>query len=154
MLLFWLHFILFLPYSASVLICLWPWESSAIKFSVCCLLSRSQGLHCPSIMDDSAYCYFIPLALLLLIGLKRVYLDSTSLVTDRVYVSIVWAWYLIKTGHRQDSPQASGIDLACRLCLTVWLSLENGVLMLKKIAHWHSNWHDSRFPCSCCHGNL
>lgn len=35
----------------------------------------------------------------------------------------------MKTGLRQDSPQATRIDLARRLCLTVWLSLESRALM-------------------------
>lgn len=29
---------------------------------------------------------------------------------------------LMKTGPRQDSPRASRTDLACELCLAVWLS--------------------------------
>lgn len=37
-------------------------------------------------MDDGVYCGSIPLALLPLIGLKRVHLDSTGMVNGRVYI--------------------------------------------------------------------
>lgn len=131
----WLGFILSQPHSACVLHCAWPLEPWALKVSACSLQSRSQRLYCPSMMDDGVYHSSIPLALLPLIGLKRVHLDSTSMVTDRVYVWIISARSpiaiacLMKTVLLQDSPQATRIDLARRLCLTVWLSLENRALM-------------------------
>lgn len=90
-------------------------------------------------MDDGVYRGSIPLALPPLIGLKRVHLDSTSMVTGRVYVWIISASSplaiacLTKTVPRQDSPQATRIDLARRLCLTHWLSLENRALMRQEI---------------------
>lgn len=125
----------------------------ALKVSVYTLQSRSQCLHCPGMMDDGVYRSSIPLALLPLIGLKRVHLDSTSMLTGRVYVWIISARpplaiaSLMKTGPRQDSPRTTRIDLARRLCLTVWLSLENRALMQQeKLAYWHCNWHVSRFP--------
>lgn len=58
----------------------------ALEVSACSLLSRSQCLYSPSMMDDGVYCSSIPLALLPLIGLKRVHLDSTSMVNGRVYI--------------------------------------------------------------------
>lgn len=131
----WLGFILSQPCGACVLRCTWPLEPWALKASVCSLQSRSQRLYCPSMMDDGVYHSSIPLALLPLIGLKRVHLHSTSMVTGRVYVWIISACSplaiacLMKTVPRQDSPQATRIDLARRLCLTLWLSLENRPLM-------------------------
>lgn len=108
----------------------WPCSSC-----VCTLRSRSQCLHWPSMMDDGVYRSSIPLALLPLIGLKRVHLGSTSMVTSCVYVWITPSLppaCLIKTGPRQDSPQAFRIHLASKLCFTAWLSLENSALMQQK----------------------
>lgn len=111
------------------------WSLEPFKVNVCSLRSRSQCLCCPSMMDDGVYRSSIPLALPPLIGLKRLHLDSTSMVTGSVYVWIISARpplliaCLIKTGPRQDSHLASRKDLACRLCLTVWLFfLENRAL--------------------------
>lgn len=85
----WLCFIISQPHSASR-VSLYV-AFGAFKVSVCSLQSRSQCLRCPSMMDDGVYRSSIPLALFPLIGLKQVRLDSTSMVTGRVYVWIISA---------------------------------------------------------------
>lgn len=78
----------------------------------------------------------IPLVLPHLIGLKRLCLDWTSVVTGCVYVCIISACplsliaSLIKTGPCRHSLLASRIDLARRLCLIEWCFL------CWKAEHW------------------
>lgn len=98
-----------------------------------------------------------------LIGLKQLHLDWTSVVPGWVYFWIISACpplliaSLIKTGPSQYSLLASRIDLACRLSLIelcFFVGKQSIDATREKIAYWHCNWHDYRFPHTCYHGNL
>lgn len=86
---------------AGVFICLWPYGHY-----MQCLVSLELIPGSPLSQHNWWWCLLVlhrtgspPL-----IGLKEVHLDSASLVIGRVYVSIVWAWRLIKSAAFGQSP--------------------------------------------------
>lgn len=119
------------PHTASVLCYTRPWESWAIKVSVfpVSLLSQHDGwwrlFLLPSTGSPFNWIRNGPLGF-----------DQRGhwpcLCLNYFSASSLAVACLMKTGPRQDSLRASRIDLAWRLCLTVWLSLENRGLMRQR----------------------
>lgn len=135
--------------------------------SVSALCRVAPSLCCPSMMDDSVYCDRVPLAVLSLIGLKQVHLGSTSMVAGRVYVWIIsacslpcrcliwWRQGRVRTVPNQNRLGMKALSHSVAFCRKQCSDAAGEKKEEKnKNARWLCKWHDSRFPHSCCHGNV